>query len=254
MPILEIIKSYKNGLVLDEDMLDDVKTSVESFFNDAVIDADNIQDGSITSDLLASTSVDSDELGTGSIVTAGINDAAVTVAKLSSLSISSGSSVTTTATTKGLDIGTATVRSETSITTSGGKVMLRLVGSSSSNPGWVGFEDLAATSWPSASGFSLWVAFCRDGTNVAVQKVVLVSADSTAQDTLGRFPPSAFSFVDSPAAGTYTYGFRVAVTLWDGGGTVAEVDESTFFDAGEDYSTVGLEAEIENVKLSAYEL
>lgn len=264
MPVFEVIKSYRNGLVLNEEMLDDVKNSVESFFNDGEIDADNLQDGCITTALLASSSVDSDELDTGAVIASTIEDAAVTVAKLASggTAIYSGSAVTTTVGTRASDIDDTTVRSAASITTSGGTVMIKLQASSSSTPAWLGVDNSHALDGPNTfdncSGFTLFVAFCRDNVNIAVQKVTMVNP--TSSGSICRFSPSSFSFIDAPAAGTYSYGFRVAMTPWYedpfDAGTMIEAAEGDFLEtSNDDWKTeYKLEVEIENVMVSVYEL
>lgn len=263
MPVFEVIKSYRNGLVLNEDMLDAFKDSIQSFFNDAEIDADNLQDGCITTALLASDSVETDELDTGAVTTSTINDAAVTVAKLASggATIYSGAAVTTTVGTRASDIDDTTVRSAASITTSGGKVMIKLQADSSSTSAWLGIDNSHALDGPNTfdncAGFTLYVAFCRDSTNIAVQKVTMVNP--TTSGLICRFPPSGFSFVDSPSAGTYSYGFRVAMTPWYediGTGSFVEAAEGDFFESSSaDWKTeYKLEVEMENIKVSVYEL
>ena len=58
MPSLTVTKSYSDGNPLTEAMLDDIKSSLETFFNTTKIDSDNIQAGGITTTELATDSVD----------------------------------------------------------------------------------------------------------------------------------------------------------------------------------------------------
>jgi len=48
MPTFTMTKSYQDGQILTEAMLDDIKTSTETFLNTTKIDSDNIQDSGIT--------------------------------------------------------------------------------------------------------------------------------------------------------------------------------------------------------------
>jgi hypothetical protein len=79
-------KNWDDGQVLTESQLDDIKNSVETFFNTTKLDSDNIQDGGIDSDAIAALAVTAAKLASSAVETAKINDAAVTVAKLASAS------------------------------------------------------------------------------------------------------------------------------------------------------------------------
>lgn len=73
MPNLSITKSYADGNILTELDLDNIRTSLQTFFNVTKIDSDNIQDLGITTGKLAAESV----------TTAKIDDNAVTKDKIS---------------------------------------------------------------------------------------------------------------------------------------------------------------------------
>lgn len=53
MPTFTMTKNWDDGQTLTENMLDDIKTSVETFLNTTKLDSDNIQTGGISNDNLA---------------------------------------------------------------------------------------------------------------------------------------------------------------------------------------------------------
>lgn len=82
MPTLTITKSYNDGEILNESDIDDIKTSLETFFNTTKIDSDNIQDGGVDADALASNAVTTIKLNAAAVTTGKIADSAATTAKL----------------------------------------------------------------------------------------------------------------------------------------------------------------------------
>jgi hypothetical protein len=75
-------KGWDDGAVLTEAMLDDIKSSTETFLNTTKLDSNNLQSGGIATANYAAGSVDAAALGTSAVTTAKINDGAVTTDKL----------------------------------------------------------------------------------------------------------------------------------------------------------------------------
>jgi hypothetical protein len=75
-------KSYDDGQILTEAMLDEGREYRTTFLNTTKLDADNLQDGAVTEAKLGASSVATAKIQDGAITTGKINDAAVTTAKL----------------------------------------------------------------------------------------------------------------------------------------------------------------------------
>lgn len=77
-------KNYADDTVLTEAQLDAVKSSIETWANTTKLDSDNIQDGGLDADTLASNVVTTVKINDGAVTTAKIADDAITPAKLNS--------------------------------------------------------------------------------------------------------------------------------------------------------------------------
>lgn len=72
MPTLSITKSYQDGDILTEADLDNIRESVQTFFNTTKIDDDNIQDNGISASKLGIDDSEFIELGTGNDARIGV--------------------------------------------------------------------------------------------------------------------------------------------------------------------------------------
>ena len=114
MPTLTVTKTYSDGNVLNEVDLDNMKNSLETFFNVTKIDSDNIQDLGIETDKLAASAVTTGKIAAN----------AVTRAKMEAVGqqISSSSGVFATSSTSFVDVTNLSV----SITVTGRPVRVEL--------------------------------------------------------------------------------------------------------------------------------
>lgn len=85
MPTLVVTKSYSDGAVLTEDMLDDITDSIETFVNITKLDDQNLQDAAITSDKLATSAVTTVKIDNDAVTTSKIANDAVTAAKMANV-------------------------------------------------------------------------------------------------------------------------------------------------------------------------
>jgi hypothetical protein len=83
MPTLDVTKSYADGGILTEDMLDDIAESIETFFNTTKIDFANIQDLGVTTAKINDLAVTTAKIANDAVTTIKILDANVTRAKAS---------------------------------------------------------------------------------------------------------------------------------------------------------------------------
>lgn len=83
MPTLDVTKSYADGGILTEDMLDDIAESIETFFNTTKIDYQNIQDLGVRTANINDLAVTAAKIAADAVTTAKILDANVTRAKAS---------------------------------------------------------------------------------------------------------------------------------------------------------------------------
>lgn len=72
MPALTVTKSYSDGNVLNESDLDNIKNSLETFFNTTKIDSDNIQDSGVDTDAIADAAITSAKLASGVGIPTGV--------------------------------------------------------------------------------------------------------------------------------------------------------------------------------------
>lgn len=85
MPTLVVTKSYSDGAVLTEDMLDDLADSVETFVNITKLDDQNLQDAAVTSDKIATSAITTAKIDNDAVTTSKIANDAVTAAKMANV-------------------------------------------------------------------------------------------------------------------------------------------------------------------------
>ena len=136
-----------------------------------------------------------------SLVTDDISGGMITRPKLASLGqqLSSSSGFFFTSSTTPIDVMNLTV----TITTTGRPVMLLLVGDTA-GVSYVNSHNLT----PGTITVAI-VAVVRASTTI--QTIVLTNSQTTSGSFQNAYPPSAFSYVDPIAAGTYTYKIQTAV-------------------------------------------
>lgn len=230
MPTLSIPREYTNGAALTEAHIDAICDEVETFFNTTGIDADNIQDASITSALIAASAVTEAKIATSAVTESVINDAAVTNAKRVALNYTLSSAVDSTATT-----GTygPTVSTTAQITTNGRPIVCCVVPTGSTGS----YISVTADSGVTDRGATLFVNLKRGSTVITCTVANNEKSYSTTSTSVTyKFPTGCLFKTDAPVAGTYTY--------------------TVEFVAGED-SVMGGNATsitVKNVKLLVYEL
>jgi len=237
MPTLTVTKNYDDGTVLTESQLDDIKTSLETFFNTTKIDNDNIQTGGVGAASIASSAVTAIKLATDAVETAKIKDANVTAAKLATDSVTTvkiaAANVThakladRTVTTNGTDPGAGGISMSSSIafsttstsfidvtgasctlTTTGRPVQVTLISTGTS----LGSDNgIIRSSRSSGDNTSSQFLFVRDVT--AIGGYVLDCQGATATTKTTTVPASSAIFIDDIASGTYTYKLQVASSL-----------------------------------------
>lgn len=207
MPAFTMTKTYNDGDVLNESDLDGMKSSTETFLNTTKIDSDNIQTGGIATANLADLAVTVAKLGAEAVETAKIKDLNVTAAKIATgvitqvkmgsvgqqASASSGSVTAAYATQA--DITNLTV----TITTTGRPVMI-LCQHDGAGAGPAKFSIEITSGSSTQMGYNIILQ--RGGSDLA-QYQILMDANYTS----GRImvPSSCIQYLDTPAAGTYTY-------------------------------------------------
>lgn len=193
MPAITITKNWDDGFPLTEDQLDDIKESVETFFNVTKIDDTNVQAGGLSSVSLATNAITTVKITDSNVTTSKIADAAITQAKLAATNTAISSSNSGSFSTSSSSLTDVTNLSVT-ITTLGRPVQIELVPDSTS----LGTTaDVVAVT--SSAGF----AFLRDSTVLGVERLFGAT-----------YPAGGFRFTDHGAvAGTYTYKVQVAVVL-----------------------------------------
>lgn len=85
MPTLVVTRSYSDGVVLTEDMLDDICESIETFNNTTKLDDQNLQDGAITTATIATSAVTAAKIDADAVTTSKIANLAVTRAKMATI-------------------------------------------------------------------------------------------------------------------------------------------------------------------------
>jgi len=233
MPTLSISKTYRDGDVLFEADLDNIKSSVETFINTTKLDDDNIQDNGITGSsklidssitsakvvaeavtatLLDTNAITTAKIGSNAVTAAKFNDLAVTTAKIADLNVTTAKLAAGAATTvkkqtptveqsSGTGASGTTVNStsftlvqDVTITTTGGPVFC-LVGPKS---GSLSVET-------SAGGTVGYQIIAEDGVNPAI------TIAETSFGFTGISCPCIYGSAILPAA-TYTITFKAKVS------------------------------------------
>jgi len=157
-------------------------------------------DGSVTTAKIADGSVTTAKIADGAVTTPKIADGAITAAKLAApnyqLSSSSGS-YSLTGTTSITDVTNLSV----SITTTGRPVFVGLISDGSVNYSYVQYSDTQISIAPE-------LYFYRGATNISLQVFTQRVGSSAVANTMS-IPVSSVSYIDIPAAGTYTYKFSI---------------------------------------------
>jgi hypothetical protein len=180
-------------------------------------DALRVKAAGITGAMLATSAADATTLEVASssmrikdlgVSTAKIADLAVTNAKLAALNYSiSASDSGTFSTNSTAATGVAVTNLTVSITTSGRPVLVYMQSNSTDSTEFPGVRT------DSTIGT---VFFRRDATNIVANSI-------SGGGSLTQSPCSAFSYIDAPAAGTYTYTARANTS--SGGATELEVHQ-----------------------------
>lgn len=183
MPTFNFRKTYADGKTPKTRDLDNLIDSIVSGINNTKLDAQNFQDGAITTSKIASAAITN------------------TIMPSVGQQISSSSSSFSTSSTSYVDVTNLSV----SITTTGRPVMIALVPDS---------IDAARVAISAATGTADGqIAFDRGGTNISVFNINAVdAAGSTSQISI---PASACKYVDTPSSGTYTYKCRAKLDTGD---------------------------------------
>lgn len=137
-------------------------------------------------------------LTTGGVVTAALADGSVTPAKKAALGqqISSSSGSFTNASGSAVDVTNLSV----TITTTGRPVYVGLIGDSNS--------VVSAYTTTTAISVSCMFIFDRNGSTISSQFLQARNGSSSVFINIS-VPASSFNFIDTPAAGTYIYKFRL---------------------------------------------
>lgn len=193
------------------------------------ISGDNLQikDSGVSLAKMADNSVDTPELVDGAVTTAKIEDAAVTPAKLAARNLVESAAVNSfsTSNTTLTDVTNLSV----SITTTGRPVFVGMIpASTSTTTTGMGLVSISSNSNVALGG--LW--FLRGASVIANFRLSYLTQGSAAS-TYYNNGCSSYFFIETPAAGTYTYKVQARI------GTIPSVT-----------STVSVEA----CKLVAYEL
>lgn len=184
-----------------------------------------IADDAVTSDKIDEDAVNGTHIANDSITNAKILDKTIARGKLANqtVQISSDSGLQVTPSGSDAQITNCSV----TITTTGGPVFIGLIGKAS-------VSDVSEVILIAAAGGSTSITggvyFTRAGNTIMLQGVgtnPYPTGGATAKAL--SYPPSAFSYIDSPAAGTHTYTARV-------------------------YAQLGSQFNINHVRMIAYEL
>jgi hypothetical protein len=210
MPTVSLTKSYADDTDLTEEQLDDLKESIESALNTTKLDNANIQTGGISADNLATSSVTESKIAAGAVTVNKLGDLSVSTGKIAANAVtraklealgqqisSSCGNFSTTSTSY-----TAVTNLSVSLTTTGRPVWVGLQ-SDGTEDGGGGFRA-GTVGYTAASGGSTYTAkfrLRRGNTDIAFYTV----QNDNANDTTAQVPCGSVWFIDTPAAGTYTY-------------------------------------------------
>lgn len=231
MPDLFIPKNYEDDAPLFESAIDDIRTTLLDFFNTTrlsntnfknlgIVNA-NIEDATITGNLLATSAVDDStveissnslSLKDGGIFTTKFNDGAVTRAKKTYNIVKSSSSSGSYSQTSGS--WTNVTNMSISFTATGRPIFIGLIPADSSAASWIGSN----TGVSGVDEISYKYRLTRDGTQVGGYVEIASTeyigdgdfindwAVSIPSVAIGpRFAVGCVNYIDQPSAGTYTY-------------------------------------------------
>jgi len=105
MSTITVTKTYQDAAVLYEADLDGIVDSTETFVNVTGIGDDNIQNATLTGDLLDSNSLTSTQIATSAVTTAKIAELGITTAKLAADSVTEAKLATNAVTTAKIQDG-----------------------------------------------------------------------------------------------------------------------------------------------------
>lgn len=224
MSQLSVRKTYEDGTDPTEQQLDDIRESIEEFFNVTKVNDDNIQDDGITgSDKLVDESVSAEKVASSAAETAKFQNGAVTAAKLAAGSVTTGKIAATNVTRAKMaavnyavssDINTVfTSASETTVgtavlTTGGRPVRISMMprsGGGSNGPSLQVYTASTSASNDSRMTFTLY----RDGTQI---DKTIISMRAPEIGHMFSVPGTTLNFYDmNPSAAEHTYVLKVAV-------------------------------------------
>jgi hypothetical protein len=118
MPTLDITRNYDDDLDFTEAQMDDIKESLEIFFNSTKLDSANFQTGGITDTSITASSVTSAKIPAEAVTAAKVAAGAVTTAKIADNAITLDKLVDKALTTDGTDPGLDGIVKTASITAS----------------------------------------------------------------------------------------------------------------------------------------
>lgn len=205
------ISSFADDSVTTAKIADDAVTTAK--IADSNVTTAKINDLAVTTGKLAAEAVTTAKIADENVTTAKLADNAVTPGKMSAQNIetsTSGSgSFTTTSTSP-----TAVTNLSKSITTNGRAVLIMLQRDpSTSNAADISVTDSGGVA---AGGY---IHIYREGAEIAEFYLRAVGGGTTTISL--NVPPSIVSYIDEPAAGTYTYDIRAKV---DSGDTIGFAD------------------------------
>lgn len=246
MPALTTTRNYADAQVLDEQDLDDAFDSIETLLNTTKLDGDNLQTGGVPTAAIAALAVTAAKIDADAVTTVKIQDAAVTAAKLAAavagagLAGGAGTALSVNVDDSTIEINTDTLRVKAAgitrakleavgqqlssssgsytmtagsyaavtnltvaITTTGRPVSVRLVGAGGSSGSSLG----AYATGGASTTTRMDLIFKRDSTTIENYIAGATLASSASNQMF--FAPSAFSALDTPSAGTYTYTVEV---------------------------------------------
>jgi hypothetical protein len=234
MSALSVRKTYDDGTDPTEQQLDDIRESIEEFFNVTQVTDDNIQDDGITaSTKLVDASISAEKIGSsaattakfidGSVTAAKITDGAVTTAKLANSNVTRAKMAAanygvSSNITGNYTSDTDTLAATTLLTTSGRPV--RITMAPISGGGSTGPYVMTSTSSTSPANNSRMIfKLYRDGVQI---DGCILAYQAPGIGHIVRWPGTVLNFYDfTPSAGAHTYTLYVATFSSVGGVTLS---------------------------------
>jgi uncharacterized protein YjbI with pentapeptide repeats len=171
--------------------------------NDSAVTTAKIADSNVTENKLATGSVTTTKIADSSVTTAKIQNGSITQAKRAALGqqISNDSVAYSTSSSSYVDVTNLSV----TITTTGRPVMLMLQGPAAGGT-MTNQVRIYNSSSATTSGS---VAFVRDAVTLSE---ILLQSTSSGTSIYNAIPVGAFTCIDVPSAGTYTYKVQAKIT------------------------------------------